>query len=93
MLGEVRSAYREVTEMTIDLFVDESGCIHLPKEAMAEMGISPGSHVLLDVSPQNAVIKPFTSMTPIPDQIGSLSLPVKAWDEMKTEIIAAHLRI
>lgn len=79
--------------MTIDLFIDESGCIRLPEEVMTEMGISRGSHVLLEVSSQSAVIKPCTSMTPIPDQIGSLSLPVKAWDEMKTEIIAAHLRI
>ena len=75
--------------MTIDLFVDESGCIHLPVEALIELGVTPRSHVLLEISAQGAVIKRGTSMTPLTDYISSMNLPVADCDQMKAEIIAA----
>jgi hypothetical protein len=76
--------------MTIDLLIDESGCIRLPAEVMTELGVSPQSHVLLDVSPLRAVIRPCATMTPQTHFISSLNLPVGEWSEMKAEIIAAR---
>ena len=77
--------------MTIDLVVDEAGCIRLPETVLAGLGITPRSHVLVEVGPQGALIKPKDSKTPLTDYISSLNLPVDDWDRMKEEIISAHL--
>ncbi len=72
--------------------IDPSGKVELPRQMRDELGLAPGTTVVLELAARTISIRQESDLAPITRSIASMNLPVSEWEEMEEDIAAEHLR-